>query len=428
MGVSEPESRSVKSATLVAGYRRSILAAQKIFDPAAKVRLKFVEDPPGPPVLSTFLVRVQGYDENLLIKTARDLLPRVNKIEGMTDTDISDPADRDTIHLEIDHARASQSRISSRQISESLRTLYSGRIIGFYHNQSNREQEYISLRLDRRLRKDDKTLRKIQLFNDRGIGVPLTRLIKIKKQPADKPLRRENRLHTVYIYGDMTGRSITYSAIDFLFLMGDYVLPGGKSELVRMNLMEAVYHMNDGREVIISVGGEWELTLEVFRDLGIAMGVAIFLVYFVLVAQFGSFREPIVIMSTIPLSLIGVLPGFLILGLTTGLYFNATAMIGVIALAGIAVNNSIILLEYLNGLQKKGLALEEALVQAGVTRFRPIMLTTVTTMLGSLTIIGDPVWAGLAFAVILGLGVSSLLTLLVFPALYQIMKGKDWKK
>jgi multidrug efflux pump subunit AcrB len=152
--------------------------------------------------------------------------------------------------------------------------------------------------------------------------------------------------------------------------------------------------------------------------------VAIFLVYFVLVAQFGSFREPLIVMSTIPLSLIGVLPGFLLLDLTAGIYFTATSMIGVIALAGIAVNNSIILLEYLNGLKDRPLI--EALIQAGTTRFRPILLTTVTTILGSLTIAGDPVWAGLAFAIVFGLGVSSLLTLIVLPALYFMIKGADW--
>ncbi|MCB1148165.1 MAG: efflux RND transporter permease subunit, partial [Leptospiraceae bacterium] len=123
---------------------------------------------------------------------------------------------------------------------------------------------------------------------------------------------------------------------------------------------------------------------------------------------------------------IGVLPGFYVLSFFTGIYFNATSMIGVIALAGIAVNNSIILLEYLNSLKEQGVALEEALVQAGITRFRPIMLTTVTTMLGSVTIAGDPVWAGLAYAIIFGLGISSMLTVLVFPVLYAVLKGKEW--
>ncbi|MCB1309001.1 MAG: efflux RND transporter permease subunit, partial [Leptospiraceae bacterium] len=193
-----------------------------------------------------------------------------------------------------------------------------------------------------------------------------------------------------------------------------------------LNLFGAEYRTADNEVVHITLGGEWELTLEVFRDLGIAMAGAIFLVYFVLVAQFASFREPLIIMATIPLSLIGVLPGFMFLGYATGLYFNATSMIGVIALAGIAVNNSIILLEYLNSLKQTGLSLEEALIEAGTTRFRPILLTTVTTMLGSLTIANDPVWAGLAYAIVFGLGVSSVLTLIVFPVVFYMIKGRDW--
>jgi multidrug efflux pump subunit AcrB len=120
------------------------------------------------------------------------------------------------------------------------------------------------------------------------------------------------------------------------------------------------------------------------------------------------------------------MPGFMILGYTSGIYFNATSMIGVIALAGIAVNNSIILLEYLNSFKNSCISIEDALLRAGLTRFRPIVLTTVTTMLGSLTIAGDPVWAGLAYALILGLAVSSSLTLIVFPALYYVINGEKW--
>ncbi len=179
-----------------------------------------------------------------------------------------------------------------------------------------------------------------------------------------------------------------------------------------------------GEKLRVSIGGEWELTLEVFRDLILAMIVAMGIIYFVLIAQFKSFIDPLIIMSTIPLSVIGVFPGFMILNYTFGLYFTATSMIGIIALAGIAVNNSIILLEYLKSLQKGQPNLIESLIEACATRLRPIALTTITTILGSLTILGDPVWAGLAWAIILGLAVSSALILVVFPVLYYSVHKK----
>lgn len=427
VGMTHPDMRSEKSTNLVLDYRKKLKQAAAQIAPGKYVKLKLVEDPPGPPVLSTLLVRIQGHDSKLLEEIGKDIWPYVRNVDEVVDTDISIPDSSPVIQLVVDQARASRSRVNSAQIARILRTAIDGSTVGIYHNSDNIEQEYITLRLNRAQRQDRSILKKLFVMNELGIKIPLTDLVRYVDSTAISPARRENRRDTVYIYGDMGTRSITYSAIDLLYFLGDYKLPDGKGELIDWSLFGMHYRTTDGKEVEINLGGEWELTLDIFRDLGIAMGGAIFLIYFVLVAQFGSFKEPLVIMSTIPLSLIGVLPGFLVLGYTIGLYFNATSMIGVIALAGIAVNNSIILLEYLNGLRGSGLTLEEALVQAGLTRFRPIMLTTFTTMLGSLTIAGDPVWSGLAFAIIFGLGVSSVLTLLVFPLLYARLAGKDWQ-
>lgn len=425
VGLSEPDERDLKSEEIVENIRPGLLEASGMMS-RKKIKLKLVEDPPGPPVLSTFLVRVRGYDEKCCLNIAKDLYGHVKKIEGVVDTDTSIEDDTDTIHLKIDHKRAFMSRISAKRIVRSINTAFSGDIIGIYHNRDNIEQEYITLRFDRKFRMDPAILEKIYLFNDLRIKLRLSDLVTIEKIPTEKALRRENSVNTIYLYGDMEKRSVTYAAIDLLKFLYNYRLPDGKGELAKFSLFGADYKTSDGRSVSISIGGEWELTLEVFRDLGIAMALAVFLIYMVLVAQFRSYTDPLIIMSTIPLSLVGVMPGFMILGYTSGIYFNATSMIGVIALAGIAVNNSIILLEYLNSFKNSCISIEDALLKAGLTRFRPIMLTTVTTMLGSLTIAGDPVWAGLAYALILGLGVSSALTLIVFPALYYVINGKKW--
>ena len=431
VGLSRPDDRGVTSEELVLELRPRLVAFAHGLDARytdETLRIKIVEDPPGPPVLSTLLLRVQGNDLNLLEATARDLRSRVaGEIEEVVDTDVSTPEDTNTTTVRIDQTRASASRVSPAQIVDTLNAAYAGRILGVYHNEDNIEQDYIRLRLDPRFRVSSETLKGIVLYNDLGIAVPLASLAQVEETSTSKPLRRENRENTAYVYGDMGDRSITYAAIDILFLLADYQLPGVQAQRTSLSLFGADFRTADRGDVSISIGGEWELTLEVFRDLGIAMGVAVFLVYFVLVAQFNSFREPLIIMSTIPLSLIGVLPGFMVLGFIPGEYFTATSMIGVIALAGIAVNNSIILLEYLNSLKRTGLTIEAALVEAGTTRFLPILLTTITTILGSTTIVGDPVWSGLAFAIILGLGVSSVLTLVVFPALFFIIKGHEWE-
>jgi multidrug efflux pump subunit AcrB len=427
VGVTKPENRNISSEAFVLSLRKKLEQLAKQIKPEGGIDLKLVEDPPGPPVLSTVLLRVQGDDEETLIEIAKDLLPRVNQVSEVVDTDISAPLYTKTILVDINHKRASQSRISANDIINTLRTAYHGDIIGIYHQASTIEQEYIKLIMDRQYRTKKDVLNEIYIYNDLRLKVPLSELVTITEIDTTIPLQRENNRNTAYVMGDMANRSVTYAAFDLLSLLWSYNLPGGKGEILSTSLFGAKYKTEKGKIVEITIGGEWELTLDVFRDLGIAMGVAVFLVYFVLVAQFGSFREPLIILSTIPLSLIGVLPGFMLLYYTMGIYFTATSMIGVIALAGIAVNNSIILLEYLNSLKSDNYDLEDALIEAGVTRFRPVMLTTVTTILGSLTIAGDPVWAGLAFAIIFGLGVSSILTLIVFPILYYSIKGKEWK-
>jgi multidrug efflux pump subunit AcrB len=420
------DERKITSEEFVLKIRERLFV--KLNSIADKAVLKLIEDPPGPPVLSTFLVRVQSENEELNDKLAIDLSNKIKGISEVVDIDTSVNEESESIQIQIDKERASKSRISVDTITSTISTYYSGSIVGIYHNKEALEQEFIRVRMDKKQRKDWATIKKIFLHNDLGIKVPLQEIVKIQFIKTKSPILRENRKTTSYVYAEMGNRSVTYAGIDLLKILWYYTGVSNELTPIKTSLFGVNYKTKEGNEIEISIGGEWELTLEVFRDLGIAMGFAIFMIYFVLVAQFASFREPIIILSTIPLSLVGVLPGFMILYSLIGLYFTATSMIGVIALAGIAVNNSIILLEYLNSLKEQNIPLEEALLEAGVTRFRPIMLTTITTILGSLTIISDPVWAGLAYALVFGLGISSLLTLVTFPALYQILKGRDWKK
>jgi len=357
---------------------------------------------------------------------AKDLFLKLRVVEGVVDTDSSMEEKSQTIRVKNNHSRAFMSRISSRRIVRSLKTAYSGFIAGIYHNDRNIEQEYITIRFKRKFRTDPSVLKRIYLYNDLMIRVKLSDLVTIEKVDSPVGLYRENGRNTVYFYGDMSHRSVTYAAIDILKILYGYRLPDGKGSLDKMSLFGADYINSNGDIIKISLGGEWGLTLEVFRDLGFAMVVAILFIYAVLVGQFKSFSEPLLVMSTIPLGIIGIMPGFMFLGYT-GVYFNATSMIGFIALAGIAVNNSIIFLEYLKNFRGKGVVIIDAIRDSAVTRFRPILLTSITTMLGSLTIVNDPVWSGLAYSLIFGLGVSSLLTLIVFPVLFYMVNRRRWE-
>ncbi len=427
VGLVTADKRSLKSEEIVERLR-PVLEEKALNFPVSKgrVKLKLVEDPPGPPVQSTMLVKIQGENESLLRQVAEDLFPKIKKIEGIVDTDSSVEEGTETIRVRVNHARAFMSRISARRIVKSLNTAYSGAVMGVYHNDENIEQEYITIRFDRHFRQDPSILDRIYLYNDLRIRIKLKDLVTVEKIKTPYKLMRENGRNTVYFYGDMSGRSVTYAAIDIIKLLYVYRLHDGKGKLEHLSLFGADYSGSGGAGISVAIGGEWELTLEVFRDLGIAMIIAVLFIYAVLVGQFRSFGEPVLVMSTIPLGLIGIMPGFMILGVASGVYFNATSMIGFIALAGIAVNNSIIFLEYLKSFRGRGVDIVEAISDSAVTRFRPILLTSVTTILGSLTIINDPVWAGLAYSLIFGLAVSSLLTLVVFPALFFMIYEKKW--
>lgn len=421
IGLENKENRSITSENLATQFRSNINNELVKLQDIKNIKVKVIEDPPGPPVLSTFLVRVQSFNQDLMKMESKKILEKVRGISEVVDIDTTLPDETETLVLKVNHLEASRSRIAPAQIAQTLNTLYSGKVIGIYHKNENIEQEVIRIRFKKESRINEETLSKITLQNPMRINIPLSRLVTIEKENSIEQLNRENHANTIYVNAEMGNRSVTYAGIDFLTFLYNYRPVDEKTKLVEFNLFGAKYLTANNDEIKITLGGEWELTLEVFRDLMIAMAVAIVAIYLVLVAQFKSFLDPFIIMSTIPLSLAGVMPGFYILNLIHGEYFTATSMIGVIALAGIAVNNSIILLEYVNDLKTKNIPIKEALIEACSTRLRPIALTTITTVFGSMTIINDPVWAGLAWSIIFGLAMSSILILFVFPAIYQLV-------
>ncbi|MCD4780084.1 MAG: efflux RND transporter permease subunit [Candidatus Omnitrophica bacterium] len=403
---------------------RQILKKQ--FSTKKNVKIIIVEDPPGPPVKATFLIKVKSQNLKLLYDVAKNIEQKTLNIQGVKDVGISFQEQHDKYVIYIDKEAVAKAKINVDSVTKELETIFSSRIIGVYHGDNNYEQEYVVLRLDRNYRDQIKDLSQIYISNDLGNYVALSRFIKIEEQDQEDIIINDNREKVVYISGEMGQRSATYAAIDMLKVLSQFGMPGHETDLESLSLLKAKYLVDKEDELSIEVHGEWDLTIKVFRDLGLAMIVAIVLIYLVLVAQFQSFMIPFLIMITIPLAMIGVIPGFAVLFLLNRTYFSATSMIGVIALAGIVVNNAIILMEHIKQITSKHSNLKDTLIDAGLTRMRPIMLTSLTTVLGSLVIASDPVWSGLAWSIIFGLSLSAALTLVAFPVLIAEFLGDKW--
>jgi multidrug efflux pump subunit AcrB len=423
------EERTVTSEE-IASLLRTHLAAVMHDTPDATIRL--VEDPPGPPVLATFLLKVKGGSEEMRERIAKDMETEMRGISGIVDIDTSLPERGLNFSYSVDREKAELLGIAPRDIVATLHTALSGSSVGLYHESARpdlrkAEQEYIIVRLDQISRDSEQDLSLIRLSAYDGTSVPLSELITKTDKTVDTTMLSDDREQTTYLSGEMEGRSVIYAVIDLFPKLLKYELPEHAGSLASWSLLGAEYEDTVTHEhYSVQIGGEWKLTLEVFRDLGLAMALAIFLIYFVLAAKTESLFVPLLIMVSIPLALIGVLPGFAFLQALKGTYFNATSMIGVIALAGLAVKNAVIYLEYLEPLKKSGKTIEEALVEAGRIRLLPIALTSLAAILGSLTIVSDPVWEGLGWSIIFGLTASTLLTLIVFPLVYYVFEKKSW--
>ena len=429
VNLTENKTRSASSEKIA---QEVIISAKNYLSAHPDTKMRVVEDPPGPPVLATLLLKIQGNDEKNREQMARDFEADINGIRGVTDINRSTPDRTLDYTYRILTDKAELLGITPVDVSTLLHIALSGSMIGLYHqttpgNLRKPEQEYIILRLPKDDRNSQNDLAKIEIPTRTGTSVPLTEIIEKTDSATDLPILSDDRRPTTYLSAEMKNRSVVYAIIDLFPKILSYKLPDGNGKVVAWNLLGAEYeNTKTNQHYFVKIDGEWKLTLEVFRDLGLAMGVAIFLIYFILAAKSESLFIPLLLMISIPLGLIGVFPGFAILNVIKGTYFNATSMIGVIALAGLSVKNTVIYLEYLEPLRKRKRPLLEALIETGRIRLLPIMLTSLTAILGSLTIISDPVWEGLAWALIFGLTASTFLTLVIFPIVYYTFEHKKW--
>ncbi|MFP4132614.1 MAG: efflux RND transporter permease subunit [Halothece sp.] len=365
--------------------------------------VKLIEDPPGPPVRSTMLAEIYGPDYDRQRDLAKEVASVFRDTGQVVDIDESTKNLIPQMTLEVDRQRTSEAGLSTEEVAQTINMAIAGVDASTLQVPGELTPVDIQVRFAEVNRQSIDDLRRIQLPTPEGDLVPLTELVSFNSTTVDQPIFHRNQQPVSYVFAEMGDRSSVYAVIEQMIYFFRNPLPEGYS---------------------IRWDGEWDLTLEVFRDLGLAMLVAVILIYIILVGQFRSFKIPLIMLGSIPLALIGILVGFSL----NGVYFSATGMIGVIALAGIVVRNAIVLLEFISDRRKEGIELKEAVIEAGAVRFRPILLTSITTMLGTLTILRDPVWSGLAWTLLTGMLTSSALTLFIIPLMYygdQRSNGKQ---
>jgi multidrug efflux pump subunit AcrB len=383
--------------------------------------VKVVEVPPGPPVQSVLVGEIYGPDYAGQVAVARQVRSLFESTSGVVDVDDSIEADQVKYVFTVDRAKAALAGIPAEEIVNTLRMALEGTKIGLVHIPREKSPVQIMLRLPLTQRTGLEHFGEIGLRTNTGGIVQLSELLRVEQTVQEGAIYHKNQKPVVYILADVGGpgaekaESPVYGVLGVGRKLGDFQLPEGYR-------IEQYYASQPWSEEKYGMkwDGEWHITYETFRDMGIAFAVAMLLIYLLIVGQFQSFVTPIIIMAPIPLTLIGILPGHWL----TGSYFTATSMIGFIALSGIIVRNSILLVDFIQLQERAGVTRRDAVIRAGAIRTRPILLTAAALMVGAFVIILDPIFQGLAVALLFGVGASTLLTLIVIPVLYYHVIGK----
>jgi multidrug efflux pump subunit AcrB len=371
--------------------------------------VKVVEVPPGPPVMSPIVAEVYGPDYEAQKQLARQLEQLYRDTPDIIDIDTSVEADARRYVVEVDRQRAALLGVSQQQVSSTMAMALGGEDLTFIHQA--REREPIPVRLEAPVadKADISSLLALEVRSRAGVSVPVSEFARVVERPWDDAIIHKDLLPVVFVNGDMAGDldSPLYGMFDLAGGVGELEFAGERVEQRYISQPDNPYYFS------LKWDGEWQITYETFRDMGIAYAVGLLLIFLLVVAQFRSYLLPLIIMAPIPLTVIGVMPGHAVLGAQ----FTATSMIGMIALAGIIVRNSILLVDFIEQEQTAGRPLEEAVVAAAAVRAKPIILTAIAAMMGAFFILDDPIFNGLAISLIFGILVSTLLTLLVIPVL-----------
>ncbi len=378
-------------------------------------KVKVVEVPPGPPVLSPIVAEIYGPDADGRRRVAQDVQRIFEQTSGVVDVDSSHPQPSPRIELTVDRRKAALLGVPQSAVVATLRSAFAGEAVTYVHDQS-RIPVPAWLQLDPRDHGRIEPLMQLSVRSVTGALVPVRELVTTSDALREEPIFHKDLLPVSYVIGDMAGvkKGDTDSPLYGLFAMRKAVNALAAPDGGKLDEHFIKQPVDPYRGYSLKWDGEWQITYETFRDMGTAYAVGLVLIYLLVVAQFKSYVTPLIIMAPIPLTIIGVMPGHALLGAP----FTATSMIGMIALAGIIVRNSILLVDFIELQLAQGVKLEEAIVHSAITRAQPIVLTGLAAMIGAFFILDDPIFNGLAISLIFGILVSTVLTLVVIPILY----------
>jgi len=374
--------------------------------------VKIVEVPPGPPVMSPIVAEVYGLDYDGQVQQAKKLREIFESSDNIVDVDDSVEYPSEKLTVAVDRQQAARLGVSQQVIGEALTTVLNGSDVTYLHGRNLKYAVPIRVEYDDADKADLEQVLALQVRSNSGALVPLSELVNIIPGEREKNIYHKDLLPVVYVTADLAGGvdSPLYGMFDM------------SSKLSEQDSLEQWFTRQpiNPYEYSLKWDGEWQVTFETFRDMGAAYAVGLLMIYLLVVAQFHSYKVPLVIMAPIPLTIIGIMPGHALLGAQ----FTATSMIGMIALAGIIVRNSILLVDFINQQVSEGMDFQQAVINSAAVRAKPIVLTGIAAMIGGFFIIDDPIFGGLAISLIFGLLVSTILTLIVIPVVYYAVMYK----
>jgi multidrug efflux pump subunit AcrB len=410
------EEREPQSHEIAKRVRPEIIKIAKRYGANVKV----IEVPPGPPVLSTLVAEIYGPDYKEQIKVANQVKIILHQTPDIVDIDWMVEEPQTEYHLEVDKEKAMLNGIAPQQVVGNLTYLLKEYPVSNLYDETSNDNVGIVLSLDDKDKSSLDDIGALKIKGSHGNVVPVSDLIQIKKDTLQKTIFRKDQKRVVYVTADMAGalESPVYAILGMNEKLQKIKLPAGYS-------VSDLYmgQPEDESNFTVKWDGEWQITLEVFRDLGAAFLVVIIIIYMLIVGWFQNFKTPIVMMLAIPLSLVGIVLGHWLLGA----FFTATSFIGMIALAGVMVRNSVLLIDFIEIRLHEGVPLKQAIIDAGAVRTTPILLTTGAVVIGASIILFDPIFQGLAISLVAGAIVSTLLTLIVVPLIYYITERKKWE-
>lgn len=383
--------------------------------------VKIVEVPPGPPVLSTLVAEVYGPNYEDQIKVAQQVKAILEATDDVVDADWMVEAPQVEYKLEVDREKAMLNGIAPQQVVGNLTYLLREMPVSNLYDERSNNPVGIVLTLDDKDKTSLQDIQNLKIKGTQGNVISVSDLVKVKTDTLQNTIYRKDQKRVVYVLADMAGalESPVYAILGMNEKLQKIKLPKGYS--INELYME---QPTDESNFTVKWDGEWQITLEVFRDLGTAFLVVIIVIYMLIVGWFQNFKTPMVMMVAIPLSLVGIVLGHWILGA----FFTATSFIGMIALAGVMVRNSVLLIDFIEIRLKDGVPMKQAIIEAGAVRTTPILLTTGAVVIGASIILFDPIFQGLAISLVAGAIVSTLLTLIVVPLIYYVVERKKWEK